>query len=59
MYLIVEGEVQKTTRHKPQTGRRMSKMNMTAFNLGSSPMANAFNTRASHQALNNLNLRQI
>lgn len=59
MYLIVEGEVQKIKRNKPQAARRVSRINMTAFNIESSSIVNKLNTKGSHHALNNLDLKSL
>lgn len=56
MYLVVEGRVQKIKRQKPLLNKRMTKMNMTAFNFNSHSIMNTFNPRSSN---NNDQLRQF
>jgi hypothetical protein len=61
MYLVVEGEVQKIRRQKPQLAKRSTRFNVTSFNFGSPSMMllNSINTRNSHQPANNEQLREF
>lgn len=59
MYLIVEGKVQKVKRQKPILSKRVSKLNMTGFNLQSNSIISLFNPRSSHQTLHNIQLKEF
>jgi len=62
MYLIVEGKVQTIKRKKPQLGKRVSRLNATAFNFGShdhNPLNSRFNSKSLHNILNNLQLKEF
>lgn len=59
MYLIVSGKVQKIKRQKPNLNKRVSRLNMTGFNLQSNSLMSHFNPRSSHQTLHNIQLKEM
>ncbi len=46
-------------RKKTIAPKRISRFNMTALNFGTSSLLSTFNPRSSHQALNNIQLRDF